>query len=97
MIYRVQRDGGSGWKTVASTSQTKTAYDNQPADFTAKKVYYNGVDGDLLRGVVVIQWLRGGSPEASVKLRLEHYSVKWPITVGQPDYQYVDACDGAAD
>jgi hypothetical protein len=43
----------------------------------------------------MIRWFRGGSVVGMVKLRLEHYSVKW--TVGTPDYQFVDACDGASD
>lgn len=95
LIYRLQRSTGSGWRTVASSSQTKTAWDTDPADFRAKKLDYNGQAGELLRGVVHIKWLRGGSVEGAVKLALEYYSVKW--TVGTDDYIFEGACTGAAD
>lgn len=95
LTYRLQRNTATGWKTVASLSQTETAHETMPAEFVPRKLYYDGSAGDLLRGVVVIKWLRNGSVEGSVALRLEYYSVKW--TVGTPDYIFEDACDGAAD
>lgn len=95
VIYRLQRNTGSGWKTVASSTQTKSASETDPADFVHRKLYYNARAGELLRGTMEIKWLRAGTVEGKVKLRLEYYSVKW--TVGTPDYIFEDACDGASD
>lgn len=95
LIYRLQRNTGSGWKTVASSTQTDSASETDPADFVDRKLYYAARAGELLRGTIEIKWIRAGSVEGKVKLRLEYYSVKW--TVGAPDYIYEDACDGSSD
>jgi hypothetical protein len=95
VIYRLQRDPGTGWRTVASSKQTATAHETEPADISRSKLFFDGRAGDLMRGVVSIKWLRNGEVEGAVKLALEYYSVKW--TVGSPDYIYEDACDGSAD
>ncbi|HYI22241.1 MAG TPA: hypothetical protein VEX62_06355, partial [Candidatus Limnocylindrales bacterium] len=79
----------------ATSTQTKSAHETDPADFVDRKLYYSARAGDLLRGTVEIKWLRSGSVEGKVKLRIEFYSVKW--TVGAPDYVFEDACTGVSD
>jgi hypothetical protein len=95
--FQLQKSVNSGpWQNIrTSATQTRTAYDDTPAAFTALKVYYNGNFADKLRAIVTMKWLRNGSAEGLVKLRLEYYSVKWDV--GSPAYVYTDACDGAAD
>ena len=92
-VLKIQRPSG---KTVAkSTVQSMTAYDDQPADFTAKKVSFNARADREYRAVAEIKWWRNGSIEGWVWLRADIYSVKW--TVGSPDYLFQFACTGVAD
>ena len=95
-IFKLQRSvQGGAFKTVVSAEQTATAYDDTPAGFTPLKLYKNGRDGDVMRAILLIKWMRNGSVEGWVKLRIGYYSVKW--TVGSPDYVFDDACTGRAD
>ena len=86
---------GAWQKVAASGRQTRTAWDNQTADFDPIKVYVNGQWDQTFRAIVRLRWMRNGSVEGSVKLVTEYYGVKW--TVGAPDYVFADACWGAAD
>jgi hypothetical protein len=93
----IQRDPGTGhWKNVAHSGvQTKTTYDDLSATYGSLKVYVNGAPGQIFRAIITLKWLRNGSVEGFVKLRIEYYSVKW--TVGIPTYVFTDACTGSAD
>ena len=45
--------------------------------------------------MVTLQWLHNGHVDGLAKVRINQYGVKW--TVGDPSYEYPDACAGAAD
>lgn len=96
--FKIQRSNNGGpWKNVASSPvQTKTAYDDTSAPFTAMKAYYNGTSPtEDFRALLKISWLRNGSTEGWVKTTTENYSVKW--TVGSPDFVFTEPCSGRAD
>ena len=83
------------WKTVATKSQTKTAYDDTRAPFTSARVYSPADSNQVWRGLVNLKWMRNGSVEGQVTYRIEWYSVQWEV--GDPNYMYNTWCDGAAD
>ena len=83
------------WKTVATKTQTNTAWDDTRAAFASQKVYAPNTSTQVWRGVVNLKWMRNGSVEGQVTYRIEWYSVMW--TVGDPNYVYQNWCDGRAD
>ncbi len=93
----VQRstNGGTSWKSVGSTAQTRMASETVSAKFSSLRVAVSGKSGQIFRAIVTLSWLRNGNVDGLAKARMEYYSVKW--AVGNPDYIYQDACDGAAD
>jgi hypothetical protein len=94
---RIQRQGSGGdWSTIkTSAAQSRTAYDDQSANFDPIKVMVNGTNSQLWRAQVILKWWRNGSVEGWGKFPLEWYGVKW--TVGTPDYRFDGACTGIAD
>ena len=96
-FFTLQHSVNNGaWQSVGSSGKrTKIAYDDAAAAFTGLKFYYNGEFNEKLRAIVTVQWLRNGAVKGVVKYRIEWYSVKWDV--GDPNYIYMDACDGAAD
>ena len=83
------------WRTVASKSQTKTAWDDTRAAFNSARVYSPENSHEVWRGLVNLKWMRNGAVEGQVTYRIEWYSVMWEV--GDPNYVYNPWCEGSAD
>jgi hypothetical protein len=95
-LVQRQTNGGT-WKTVArSAVQKMTSHDDQGPTFNDPKLMVHGTSANQhFRALVILKWWRNGGVEGSIKIRLQYYGVKW--TVGNSDYVWTNACDGAAD
>jgi len=68
--------GMQPWKTIATSSRTLTARDNQWTQFDPLKIYWKGQNLKSYRAVSVVKWYRNGNIDGVVKAEIEYYGVK---------------------
>ena len=76
--FELQKNIGPGYSTVGKSVQKARAYDDQPAAFTARKIYFSSdtIAHEYI-AQVTIRWLKkDGSVEGKVRLRLQFYANK---------------------
>src|SRR5262245_54274237 len=84
----------NSWKTIGQSSQTKTAYDDTKANFSALRIYSNGGRFDGYRAEVKIEWLRpNGTVAGKVRYRIQFY--KADSTVHDAADYFYESCPGA--